>query len=189
MNLQVLLGVLIPFIGTSLGSAGVYVMKNEFNPRLAKGLSGFAAGVMVAASFWSLLLPAIDMVEESMGRLSWVPAAVGFVVGIIFLLFLDSVIPHQHVDSDVPEGRNAETMRRTTMMVLAVVIHNIPEEMAVGVSYAGAVAGSISMAKLWSYLLGLLSKTSQKEQSYPCLSNQQASIKTRPSCTESFQVQ
>lgn len=128
MSRDLIIGVLIPFLGTSLGSAMVYLMKNELSHKLQKSLSGFAAGVMVAASIWSLLIPAMDMVEKDMGRMAWIPAVVGFGVGIAFLLFLDSVIPHQHVDSDVAEGPKNESLRKTTMMVLAVVIHNIPEE-------------------------------------------------------------
>ncbi|WP_262122911.1 ZIP family metal transporter [Anaerococcus sp. Marseille-Q5996] len=148
MNKETILGLLIPFLGTTLGSAMVFVMKDELNPKVQKGLSGFAAGVMVAASIWSLLIPAMDMVEGNMGRMSWIPAVIGFIIGILFLLFLDSAIPHQHIDSEAPEGRNVENLRRTTMMVLAVVIHNIPEGMAVGVSYAGALfgTGNVSLA-------------------------------------------
>ncbi|WP_416334948.1 ZIP family metal transporter [Anaerococcus sp. DFU013_CI05] len=148
MNKETLLGLLIPFLGTSLGSAMVFVMKDELNPKVQKGLSGFAAGVMVAASIWSLLIPAMDMVKETMGNMSWVPAVIGFLIGILFLLFLDSAIPHQHIDSAAPEGRKSENLRKTTMMVLAVVIHNIPEGMAVGVSYAGALfgTGNVSLA-------------------------------------------
>ncbi len=139
MNKDLILGVMIPFIGTTLGAACVYIMKNELKERVQKGLSGFAAGVMVAASIWSLLMPAMDMVIEKMDKMAWIPAAVGFLVGIAFLLFLDSVIPHQHIDSDHPEGMRSENLRKTTMMVLAVIIHNIPEGMAVGVSFAGVL--------------------------------------------------
>lgn len=142
MNLQAIIGLLIPFIGTSLGAALVYVMKDELSIKVQKSLSGFAAGVMVAASIWSLLIPAIDMAEGDMGRMSFIPAVIGFMVGIIFLLFLDNAIPHQHIDSDLPEGPKNESLRKTTMMVLAVVIHNIPEGMAVGVTFAGAMYGS-----------------------------------------------
>ena len=129
MDAQSILGLLIPFLGTSLGAACVYIMRDELNNKVQKGLSGFAAGVMVAASIWSLLMPAMDMVEEKMGRMAWTPAAVGFIAGIIFLLFLDSVIPHQHIDSDSPEGPKNESLRKTTMMVLAIgiAIQNFPE--------------------------------------------------------------
>ena len=157
MNRELILGVLIPFIGTTLGAACVYIMKNELEDRVQKGLSGFAAGVMVAASIWSLLMPSMDMVSEKMGKMAWIPAAVGFMIGIIFLLFLDSVIPHQHIDSDHPEGMKAENLRKTTMMVLAVIIHNIPEGMAVGVSFAGVLygRGDLSMAGAMVLAIGI----------------------------------
>ena len=157
MDAQSILGLLIPFLGTSLGAACVYVMRDELNNKVQKGLSGFAAGVMVAASIWSLLMPAMDMVEEKMGRMAWTPAAVGFIAGIIFLLFLDSVIPHQHIDSDSPEGPKNESLRKTTMMVLAVVIHNIPEGIAVGVSFAGAIYGhgTVTMAGAMVLAIGI----------------------------------
>lgn len=157
MNKDVILGLLDPFLGTSLGSAMVFVMRDELNEKVQKGLSGFAAGVMVAASIWSLLIPSMDMVDEKMGNMSWVPAVIGFLIGILFLLLLDNVIPHQHIDSDAPEGHNSENMRRTTMMVLAVVIHNIPEGMAVGVSYAGALYGteSVSLASAFALAVGI----------------------------------
>lgn len=157
MNKETIIGLLIPLLGTSLGSAMVFVMKDELNPKVQKGLSGFAAGVMVAASIWSLLIPSMDMVADDMGNMSWVPAVIGFLIGILFLLFLDNAIPHQHIDSITPEGRNSENMRRTTMMVLAVVIHNIPEGMAVGVSYAGALYGteSVSLASAFALSVGI----------------------------------
>lgn len=157
MNKDLILGVMIPFIGTTLGAACVYIMKNELKERVQKGLSGFAAGVMVAASIWSLLMPAMDMVIEKMDKMAWIPAAVGFLVGIAFLLFLDSVIPHQHIDSDHPEGMRSENLRKTTMMVLAVIIHNIPEGMAVGVSFAGVLYGhgDLSMAGAMVLAIGI----------------------------------
>lgn len=155
MKRDLIIGVLIPFLGTSLGSAMVYLMKNELSHKLQKSLSGFAAGVMVAASIWSLLIPAMDMVEKDMGRMAWIPAVVGFGVGIAFLLFLDSVIPHQHVDSDVAEGPKNESLRKTTMMVLAVVIHNIPEGMAVGVAFAGVLAGNTEMTMAAALVLSI----------------------------------
>lgn len=157
MNKQVILGILIPFIGTTLGAACVFFMKDEINPKVQKALSGFAAGVMVAASIWSLLIPAMEMVDEKMGRMSWIPAAIGFLIGIFFLLFLDSAIPHQHIDSDKPEGLKNESLRRTTMMVLAVVIHNIPEGMAVGVSFAGVIYGNgkITMTQALVLAIGI----------------------------------
>lgn len=155
MNKDILLGVLIPFIGTTLGAACVYMMKNELKDRVQKGLSGFAAGVMVAASIWSLLMPSMDMVVGRLDNMAWIPAAVGFIIGIIFLLFLDSVIPHQHIDSDHPEGMKAESLRKTTMMVLAVIIHNIPEGMAVGVSFAGVLYGDGDLTMAGAMVLAI----------------------------------
>lgn len=157
MDARSILGLMIPFIGTTLGAACVYIMRDNLNSKVQKGLSGFAAGVMVAASIWSLILPAMEMVESDMGRMAWIPAAIGFIAGIIFLLFLDSVIPHQHIDSDSPEGMKSESLRKTTMMVLAVVIHNIPEGMAVGVSFAGAIYGhgTVTMAGAMVLAVGI----------------------------------
>lgn len=154
-NLQVFFGLLIPFLGTSLGSACVYLMAKELSNKLRKTLSGFAAGVMVAASIWSLIIPSMDMVEPNMGKLAWIPAVVGFMVGIGFLLLLDVLVPHQHVDSDVPEGTKSESMRKTTMMVLAVVIHNIPEGMAVGVSFAGILSGNTNLTLASAMVLSI----------------------------------
>lgn len=157
MDARSILGLMIPFIGTTLGAACVYIMRDSLNNKVQKGLSGFAAGVMVAASIWSLILPAMEMVESDMGRMAWIPAAIGFIAGIIFLLFLDSVIPHQHIDSDSPEGMKSESLRKTTMMVLAVVIHNIPEGIAVGVSFAGAIYGhgTVTMAGAMVLAVGI----------------------------------
>lgn len=157
MSKDLVIGLLIPFIGTSLGSAMVYLMKNELSGKIQKSLSGFAAGVMVAASIWSLLIPAMDMVDQKLGKMAWIPAVVGFAVGIIFLLFLDNVVPHQHVDSDVAEGPKNDSLRKTTMMVLAVVIHNIPEGMAVGVTFAGVLSGNtdLTMAGAMALSLGI----------------------------------
>ena len=157
MNKDILLGVMIPFIGTTLGAACVYIMRDTLKDRVQKGLSGFAAGVMVAASIWSLIMPSMEMVEDRLGNMAWIPAAVGFIIGIIFLLILDSVIPHQHIDSDHPEGMKSESLRKTTMMVLAVIIHNIPEGMAVGVSFAGVLYGhgDLTMAGAMVLAIGI----------------------------------
>lgn len=155
MNEQVIIGLLIPFLGTSLGAGLVYFMKNELSGKVQKSLAGFAAGVMVAASIWSLLIPAMEMVEEKMGKVAWIPAAIGFGVGIIFLLFLDNVIPHQHMDSNYPEGPKNESMRKTTMMVLAVIIHNIPEGMAVGVAFAGVIAKNTGLTMASALVLSI----------------------------------
>jgi len=138
MNYIILRGILIPFIGTSLGAACVFFMKKDLNLMIRRALTGFAAGVMTAASVWSLLIPAMEQ-SSKMGRLAFIPAAVGFLTGIFFLLGLDRVIPHLHMNSDKPEGRKS-SLKRTTMLVLAVTLHNIPEGMAVGVVYAGCAA-------------------------------------------------
>ena len=132
-------GVLIPFLGTSLGAGCVFFMKKSLSDTVQRALTGFAAGVMVAASVWSLLIPAIER-SAGMGKLSFLPAVLGFWVGVLFLLALDHIIPHLHANSGQPEGPKSQ-LRRTTMMVLAVTLHNIPEGMAVGVVYAGYLAG------------------------------------------------
>ena len=131
---------LVPFAGTVLGAAMVYLLRGEMSERVRKLLLGFAAGVMVAASVWSLLIPSMAM-SEDMGRWSWMPAAAGFVLGVLFLLLLDTVIPHLHMGSDTPEGvLQKHPWKRTTMLAAAVTLHNIPEGMAVGVILAGALA-------------------------------------------------
>ena len=138
--METFLGILIPFLGTTLGAGCVFFMKKSLGDLVQRSLAGFAAGVMVAASIWSLLIPAIEQ-SENMGKLSFLPAVIGFWVGVLFLLALDHLIPHLHVGSDQTEGPKTK-LGRTTMMVLAVTLHNIPEGMAVGVMYAGFVAGS-----------------------------------------------
>ena len=124
-NMNILIGLLIPFLGTTLGAGMVFLMKNKINNKLEKVLLGFASGVMVAASVWSLLIPSIDMAKEQ-NIIAWIPATVGFLFGMVFLLVLDSVIPHLHLDSEKPEGIKAQ-LKKTTMLVLAVTLHNIPE--------------------------------------------------------------
>ena len=136
----VVIGLLIPFIGTALGSACVFLLKKDLSQNVTRALTGFAAGVMVAASVWSLLIPAMNE-SSAMGRLSFVPAFIGFWLGILFLLILDHVIPHLHRNAAEAEGPRSR-LARTTMMVLAVTLHNIPEGMAVGVVYAGLVSGA-----------------------------------------------
>ncbi len=138
--METFLGILIPFLGTTLGAGCVFFMKKSLGDLVRRSLAGFAAGVMVAASIWSLLIPAIEQ-SENMGKLSFLPAFIGFWVGVLFLLVLDHLIPHLHVGSNQTEGPKTK-LGRTTMMVLAVTLHNIPEGMAVGVMYAGFVAGS-----------------------------------------------
>lgn len=140
MNTEVLMGLFIPFAGTALGSAGVFFMKKELNVMVQRALTGFAAGVMVAASIWSLIIPAMEQ-SEAMGKLAFLPAFIGFWLGVLFLLLLDSVIPHLHMNAEKAEGPNAK-LKKTTMMVLAVTLHNIPEGMAVGVTYAGFLSGN-----------------------------------------------
>lgn len=136
--MELVWGLAIPFLGTALGSFMVFFMKNQINKKLEKLLLGFASGVMIAASVWSLLIPSIDMAKEQ-NVIEWLPASLGFLLGIFFLLILDSIIPHLHLNSDKPEGLKAK-LEKTTMMVLAVTLHNIPEGMAVGVVFAGAMA-------------------------------------------------
>ena len=153
--MEVLFGILIPFIGTALGSACVFFMKRSLGDSVQRALAGFAAGVMVAASIWSLLIPAIEQ-SEGMGKLSFLPAFIGFWVGVLFLLLLDRLIPHLHIGSDKAEGPKSK-LGRTTMMVLAVTLHNIPEGMAVGVMYAGFLAGNsqITAASALALSLGI----------------------------------
>lgn len=155
MNMNLCTGLLIPFLGTTLGSAMVFFMKNSMDKKVEKILLGFASGVMMAASVWSLIIPAIDMAKEQ-GKIAWVPAAMGFMFGILFLLILDTLIPHLHLDSDKPEGIKAK-LKKTTMMVLAVTLHNIPEGMAVGVTFAGALIGNagITMAGAFALAIGI----------------------------------
>lgn len=150
---KIAMGILIPFLGTSIGSAMVFFLKKELKPKLQKALLGFASGVMIAASVWSLMIPSIEMAEEQ-GVIAWVPAAVGFFVGIGFLLLLDSLIPHLHIDSDKPEGKKTK-LPKSTMLVLAVTLHNIPEGMAVGVVFAGVASGSATMSLSGAFALAV----------------------------------
>ena len=136
--MQTFLGIFIPFLGTTAGAACVFFMKKSLGDLVQRSLAGFAAGVMVAASIWSLLIPAIEQ-SAAMGKLSFVPAFFGFWFGVLFLLVLDHLIPHLHLGSEQAEGPKSK-LARTTMMVLAVTLHNIPEGMAVGVMYAGFLA-------------------------------------------------
>ena len=153
--MDVFWGLAIPFLGTTLGSAMVFFMKNKINNKIEKLLLGFASGVMIAASIWSLLIPSIDMAEEQ-GVIAWIPATIGFLLGIFFLLILDTIIPHLHLNSNEPEGMKSK-LKKITMMVLAVTLHNIPEGMAVGVVFAGAVSGNtgITMAGAFALAIGI----------------------------------
>ena len=138
--MEIAIGLLIPFLGTSLGAAGVFFMKKELSSKVQRALTGFASGVMVAASIWSLIVPALEQ-SKGMGKLSFLPAFIGFWLGILFLLLLDSVIPHLHMNAEKAEGPSTK-LKKTTTMVLAVTLHNIPEGMAVGVVFAGLLSGS-----------------------------------------------
>ncbi len=153
--MNIAIGVFIPFLGTTLGSAMVFFMKNKMNKKVEKLLLGFASGVMIAASIWSLLIPSIEMTEEQQ-KVAWIPAAIGFLLGMAFLLVLDSVIPHLHLDTEKPEGIKAK-LKKCTMLVFAVTLHNIPEGMAVGVVLAGAMVGNvgISLAGAASLAIGI----------------------------------
>ena len=152
MNAQVWMGILLHIMGTSLGAAMVFVLKDRISDGMQRMLTGFAAGVMVAASFWSLLQPALEG-AEGMGKLSFIPAAVGFLVGIGFLLLLDNITPHMHMDEQ-SEGPKS-SLKRTTKLILAVTLHNIPEGMAVGVVYAGWVAGDAGVSRAAAFALAL----------------------------------
>lgn len=153
MDMNTFYGLAIPFLGTSLGAACVFFMKKNLGMSVQRALTGFAAGVMVAASVWSLLIPALDQ-SQNLGKFSFIPAAVGFWIGIIFLLVLDNVIPHLHRFASKPEGPKSK-LQRTTMLVLAVTLHNIPEGMAVGVVYAGYLAGNVGISAMGALALSL----------------------------------
>ena len=151
--METFLGIMIPFLGTTLGAACVFFMKRSLGDLVQRSLAGFAAGVMVAASIWSLLIPAIEQ-SEDMGKLSFLPAFIGFWSGVLFLLLLDRLIPHLHVGSEQAEGPKSK-LGRTTMMVLAVTLHNIPEGMAVGVVYAGFLSGNTQITAASALALSL----------------------------------
>ena len=153
MTKEVLFGILIPFAGTTAGAACVFFMKKTLGRQVQRALTGFAAGVMVAASIWSLLIPTMQQ-SDGMGKLAFLPAIVGFALGVGFLLLLDSVIPHLHLNAEKAEGVKSR-LARTTMMVLAVTLHNIPEGMAVGVVYAGMLSGSAQITSGGALALAL----------------------------------
>jgi len=153
MDMEVIRGILIPFLGTSLGAACVFFMRGKLNPMVQRALTGFAAGVMVAASVWSLLLPAIDQCA-GLGPLAFLPAAAGFWVGVLFLLLLDKTVPHLHSGLNEEEGLHSR-LARTTKLVLAVTIHNLPEGMAVGVVYAGLLRGNAGISAAGALALAL----------------------------------
>lgn len=153
MYIELAKGILIPFLGTTLGAACVFFMKNKLNELVQRILTGFAAGVMVAASIWSLLIPSIEEASD-MDVWAFVPAAVGFLIGILFLLVLDRAVPHLHFGAESAEGPKSG-FRKTTMMVLAVTMHNLPEGMAVGVVYAGLLAGDATISVTGAFALAL----------------------------------
>lgn len=153
MYIQVIQGLLLPFAGTVLGAACVFFMKKELNENIQRIFTGFAGGVMVAASIWSLLIPAMEQADY-MGKLSFIPAVVGFWAGVLFLLLLDNTIPHLHLDSDNPEGIKSP-ISRSAKLVLAVTLHNIPEGMAVGVVYAALLSGGTDITVTGALALSL----------------------------------
>lgn len=154
--MNILIGLLIPLIGTTLGAACVFIMKKEMNKLVNRVLLGFAGGVMIAASVWSLIIPAINM-SSNMDKLAFLPAAIGVSIGIIFMLFLDILIPHLHYNNDKAEGLKNEKIKKTTMLLLAVVLHNIPEGMAIGIVFAGVMGegDAITLASALALSIGI----------------------------------
>lgn len=154
-SMSEMITLLIPLLGTSLGAACVFLIRDQINARLQKVLLGFAAGVMIAASVWSLLIPSVDM-SLAQGKIGWLPALIGFLLGVFFLLLLDTVIPHLHLESEKPEGLSSD-IPKTSMMLLAVTLHNIPEGMAVGVAFAGAMTenSGITLAGAFALSIGI----------------------------------
>lgn len=153
MTLEIIRGILIPFFGTSLGAACVFFMRGKLNTHIQRILTGFAAGVMVAASVWSLLIPSIEQ-SDKMGKFSFIPAAAGFLIGIFFLLILDRIIPHLHLNSNEAEGPKS-SLSKTVKLVFAVTLHNIPEGMAVGVVYAGLLYGNMEITAAGALALSI----------------------------------
>ena len=156
MPVEALYGLLIPFAGTTLGAACVFLLRDGVSQQVERALSGFAAGVMVAASIFSLILPSVDA-SAAMGKLAFVPAFVGFWVGTLFLLALDRIVPHLHSSTEETEGLHPDRLSRTTLLALAVTLHNVPEGMAVGVVFAGWFTGSttVSLAGALALAIGI----------------------------------
>lgn len=150
---KIVAGILIPFLGTTLGAGMVFFFKKEIPRKIEKLFLGFASGVMIAASIWSLLLPSIEMAQEA-EKIAWVPATIGFLLGILFLLILDQVLPHLHLNTEQPEGVKT-SLKKTTMLLLAVTLHNIPEGMAVGVVFAGMLAQNTKIVLTEAMVLSL----------------------------------
>ena len=153
--MQIFIGIMLPFFGTALGAACVFLFRRELRPSLQKSFLGFASGVMVAASVWSLLIPAMDM-SEAMGKFAFVPAAAGFLLGIAFLLFMDKAVPHLHMGSEQSEGPRV-ALKKTTMLVLAVTRHNIPEGFSAGAVFAGVLAqnSTVTLAGAFALSIGI----------------------------------
>lgn len=151
--MEIFLGLIIPFIGTAAGAGCVFFLRNQLKPLVQKSLLGFASGVMVAASVWSLLIPAMEQ-SESMGKFAFIPAAVGFLLGIGFLLLMDRITPHLHLGCNEAEGPKC-SLKKTTMLVLAVTLHNIPEGMAVGVVFAGMMADQAEISLMAAMALSI----------------------------------
>lgn len=149
------IGIMLPLLGTAAGAACVFFLKNQINANVQRIFTGFAAGVMIAASVWSLLIPAMDM-SETMGRLAFIPALIGFILGIVFLLLIDSLVPHLHVGSRQPEGKKSR-LGRSGMLMLAVTIHNLPEGAACGAIFAGVISGdgTVTMAGALALSIGI----------------------------------
>lgn len=150
--MEILIGLTIPFLGTTLGAAMVLLLRDRISQRTNNAMLGFASGIMVAATFWSLLQPALEQAGEGFAE-CW-PVFAGFIAGMVFLLLLDTFIPHQHTDSNAPEGPKS-SLSRSTKMILAVALHNIPEGMAVGVVLAGVMNGDANLTIAGSLALSV----------------------------------
>lgn len=153
MNSTILLGIMIPLVGTVLGSAMVFFMKDSMSERLKSSLSGFASGVMIAASIWSLIIPGLEMAKEQ-GQIEWLPVALGFLAGVFFLLILDKIIPHLHAENGQAEGPKSK-LKKNSMLVLAVTLHNIPEGMAVGVVFASLMQQNVTVTLAGAFALSI----------------------------------
>ena len=151
--MNVTIGLLLPFIGTTLGAFFVFFIKDQLPDNIQKSLLGFASGVMIAASVWSLIIPSIDA-SSNMGNFAFLPAATGIAAGMLFLLLMDKVIPHLHLNSNEPEGPKSK-LHKTTMLVFAVTLHNIPEGLAVGVIYAGLLSGTVNVTAAGALALSI----------------------------------
>ena len=149
----IIIALSLPILGTILGAATVFLIKKEFKQSIQKALLGFASGVMIAASVWSLIIPSIE-ISEGNDKIAWLPSAVGFLIGIGFLLLLDNIIPHLHINSDKPEGTKSK-LKKSSMLILAVTLHNIPEGMAVGVVFAGMATGNTTITAASAFALAI----------------------------------